>query len=678
MQRKALSKKIMLAGLDGLDPRFAKKMMDEGKMPNLKVLVDKGACREDLVLLGGHPTDTPPMWTTLACGCNPYIHGITGFYRESSLGLDHIEYNLHSSYNKAEPLWNVTAEAGLKTLVWHWPGSSWPPTSDNPNLMVVDGTQPGGVGMAVAQVDKEFILEASSEEKTVKFENDSNTDLVAPCVVTDLEIADVETNEGSLDKLAGPGGAPLYNLIINEEEQNCNFTEVPVDIYKSPITVPNGWTNAVEDALEFTVSYNKGLLRRPSLIRKNENGIYEYIEIYRSKKDKTPIVTLTLGKMQHQIVDEAVNDNGTYYRAVRSMKLLKLKENGSQLELYVSSALDIDNHSVWHPKRLFDEVANSAGYPMPTSMLGHQEERLITDCMLDIWYGQADWQANSILELAKQEDLNIVFSHFHAVDIQEHMFIRHLSPKEGITKYPQEVYQKFIEDVYVLADYYIGKYIPLLDEGWTVVVFSDHGLVTSKHDMPQLAETTGVSVGILKELGYTVLKKDADGNELHEIDWEKTKAVSQREGHIYINLKGRNPHGIVEPEEKYELEQEIITALYTYKEPKSGKRVVSVALRNKDAILLGMGGEGCGDIYYWIEEGFNFDHGDSLATCYGEYETSVSPIFVAAGPGFKQGYYTDRYIKEIDFAPTIAVIAGVRMPKDCEGAPMYQLLTEEF
>ena len=34
-------------------------------------------------------------------------------------------------------LWNVFAEAGKQTLVWHWPGSSWPPTSDSPNLHVV-------------------------------------------------------------------------------------------------------------------------------------------------------------------------------------------------------------------------------------------------------------------------------------------------------------------------------------------------------------------------------------------------------------------------------------------------------------------------------------------------------------------------------------------------------------
>ena len=48
-----------------------------------------------------------------------------------------------------------------KTLVWHWPGSSWPPSSDSENLMVIDGTSPGSVGMAIAEADKEFLVGAS-------------------------------------------------------------------------------------------------------------------------------------------------------------------------------------------------------------------------------------------------------------------------------------------------------------------------------------------------------------------------------------------------------------------------------------------------------------------------------------------------------------------------------------
>ena len=44
----------------------------------------------------------------------------------------------------------------------------------------------------------------------------------------------------------------------------------------------------------------------------------------------------------------------------------------------------------------------------------------------------------------------------------------------------------------------------------------------------------------------------------------------------------------------------------------------------------------------------------------------------------KEGFYTDRYIRQVDFVPTIAALMGVRMPAQCEGAPVYQILSEEF
>ena len=55
-------------------------------------------------------------------------------------------------------------------------------------------------------------------------------------------------------------------------------------------------------------------------------------------------------------------------------------------------------------------------------------------------------------------------------------------------------------------------------------------------------------------------------------------------------------------------------------------------------------------------------------------ETSVSPIFVAAGPGIKENFSTDRIIRIVDVTPTIAALMNVRMPANCEGAPVYQIM----
>ena len=116
-ERKARTNKVMVLGVDGLDPRYSRYMVDQGKMPYMAEYIKRGACREDLVLLGGHPTITPPMWTTLATGCYANVHGITGFYRQHPDDLAGITYALDSRDCHAEQLWNCTAEAGLKTLV---------------------------------------------------------------------------------------------------------------------------------------------------------------------------------------------------------------------------------------------------------------------------------------------------------------------------------------------------------------------------------------------------------------------------------------------------------------------------------------------------------------------------------------------------------------------------------
>ena len=95
-------------------------------------------------------------------------------------------------------------------------------------------------------------------------------------------------------------------------------------------------------------------------------------------------------------------------------------------------------------------------------------------------------------------------------------------------------------------------------------------------------------------------------------------------------------------------------------------------------LLLGQGGPDAGDIIAWHAEGYNFDHADCISTTLGENDTSVSPIFIAAGKGLKEGFRTDRIIRQIDFAATVAVLGGVRMPAQCEGAPVYQILADEY
>lgn len=677
LQRKAASEKILLLGVDGMDPRYTRYMVDQGKMPAVAEYIKRGACREDLVMLGGHPTVTPPMWTTLATGAYANVHGITGFFRCGS-DIDLMDYNLDSRLCKAELLWNVFAEAGKKTLVFHWPGSSWPPTSDSENLFVVDGSSPGTVAMSVAQVEHEFIVAASEVIPELRFIPKAPMEASSACIITDLDLDDKK--EESAISLSD--GLRIYIDDINQ--MNWISSEDLVDIAQSSIKVAEGWDNAPADAKEFTILLSGGLIRRPALILKNENGVYDTVAVYKNKKSTEALAILPVGEMVVGIVDEAYRGDKKF-EVNRNMKLIKMEPDGSALTIYVSAAMDIHNDLVYSPKRLHKALCDNIGYPPSTSSLGRQDTMLITDCMLATWDVVADWQAKSIQYLIETEGIEVVFSHYHNIDLEAHKFIKHLADRE-FNRNPVEVAEKWMEDIYTQTDRYLGQFLHYLDEGWTVIVFSDHAQVAPAHDIPEgLFHCEGTGITLMAEMGYTVPIKNEKGRTIG-IDWTKTKAVSQREGNIYLNLKGRNKHtladgtvidGIVDPAEQYELEEEIITKLYQLTDKKTGHRVVSVALRNRDAVLLGYGGPECGDICCWLAEGYNNDHADSLSTAYGEGNTSVSPIFIAAGKGIKPGY-TERIIRQIDFAPTVAVLGGVRMPAHCEGAPVYQILENEY
>ena len=683
MIRQARADKILVLGVDGMDPRFTRKMVDEGYMPNVKKYIERGACREDLVMLGGHPTVTPPMWTTLATGCYANVHGITGYFRNGKeIGTS--VYNVDSRLCKAEQVWNCFAEAGKKTLVWHWPGSSWPPSSDSENLYVVDGTAPGSVNMAIAQVDTEFLLIADVNTTEVVFREKTETEANAACVMTDLDLGEEEeialglASSMNFDK-------PTSNVIYKQEQMTSAITEIPLDKVFSPVKEASGWAEQPKDAKEFSILLSRGLIRRPALILKNESGIYDRVAIYKNKKETEPIAVCPLGEMVVGVLDEAIKGEEKYHLVNRNIKLLRLSEDGSGLTMFISAGQDCTNDSVWHPKRLFKEVIENVGYPTPTCMVGCQDPMLITECMLANWYTTADWQSKALLHLIEKEKLDVIFSHFHAIDLEAHMFIKHLADKPE-NRQPVEVAEKWMRDIYIQTDYYLGKFIHLLDEGWTILLLSDHGQVSSKHDVPMLNDNNGVVTPLMEEMGYTVLKRNKNGDRIGVIDWEKTRAVIQREGHLYLNIKGRDKHtlsdgtiidGIVDPVDKYELEEEIMTKLYQLTDSKTGHRIVSVALRNKDAVLLGQGGPEAGDILLWNAEGYAFDHADCISTTLGECSTSVSPFFIAAGKGFKEGFYTDRIIREIDVAATLAILGGVRFPAQCEGAPVYQIFAEE-
>ncbi|HBV95926.1 MAG: nucleotide pyrophosphatase [Peptococcaceae bacterium BICA1-7] len=673
MKCEAKTKKIIVLGLDGMDPSLTKKFMDEGKLPNIKKFVERGAQREDLVMLGGLPTITPPLWTTLATGAYPGTHGITCFWNQDHDDLSGIVYNLDSRMSKAEPLWNVSAEAGKKTLVWHWPGSAWPPSSTNPNLYVVDGAQPAAVQMSAANVDTEKFLVASEKIKKVIYKPKYINETGAGCVIEELE-EDKFSAEDAKALLERHKRPSIVNIELDHTRGELSLVMPPYDVINSPIKPAEGWVNAPEGAKEFSVITDNGLTRRPALVLKNAQGIYDRVAIYQSKNEKEPLFELEEDKLIVNVIDK-VNVNGNLVPSTRSFKVLEIAPDGSEVRMWLGTAYDINNDERWHPKQLYRDVIDNVGYVPCFSQLGGKNYEFSARVLQPVWQNYAQWQADALNYLIEKHGFEIIFSHLHMIDAQGHIIWSFAKEREDSDTDPL-AYQKLIENCYIHADEYIGSFLHLLDEEWTVIITSDHGLVCRQDLPPLLGDPGGVNVRVMQELGFTALKKDESGNELAEIDWEKTIAVNTRSAYIWLNLKGRNPHGIVDPADKYEVEEKIIDALYGYRDPKTGKGIVSLALRNKDAVILGLDGPETGDIVFFLKEGNNRTHGDCLPTAECYFDTSISPIFIAAGKGLKEGFTTTRVIREVDLTPTMAVLAGLRMPAQCEGAPVYQILED--
>lgn len=670
----ALSQKVLILGIDGMDPVQTKKYVQAGLMPNLEKFLERGAYREDLHMIGGQPTVTPPMWTTLGTGAYPSTHGITDFYARSE-DLDVVVYNFDSRKCKAEHIWDAVVESGKKALVWHWVGAGWPPTSSAPNLHVVDGTQPTGVNIGVAEVDSEKIVIASEQTTELLYKDKLATDSKTPCYISGMVLEERDPNQRTTEEVVHSEAISTI-AISPKQAAHHNMCETPLDTVFSPIKTAEGWSVVPPAGTkECTLLSSGGLIHRPCQILQNEAGIYDRVAVFKNKKATEPLAILPKDAYINNIVDEVFQNDRKIETTNRSMRVLELAEDGSALRLWMSPAMDYSIDALFSPQSLYQELLEHVGYPQPNCMAAGFDEKLIRDCLLASWEKMDQWNAAGMKYLMKQYDYSLVVSHFHNVDMIAHMLVADL---KGSAKITAELAQQLYQEIYIQTDGYIGQFLELLDEGWSIMIVSDHGLVCPEHGQSTLYNGENACNAIyFKQWGYTVLKRDEQGQEIGEIDWERTTAVTNRINHIYVNLKGREKHGIVAPEDQFELEERIMTDLYSLKDPVTGHRVVALALRNKDAILLGQGGPDSGDIVYYLAEGYNGDHADCLSTTNGVCDTSCASVFMAAGAGIKHTVI-DRVVRHVDVTPTAAMLLGIRMPHQCEGAPVYQILDGNF
>jgi len=169
-----------------------------------------------------------------------------------------------------------------------------------------------------------------------------------------------------------------------------------------------------------------------------------------------------------------------------------------------------------------------------------------------------------------------------------------------------------------------------------------------------------------------------------DVDWSRTLAYSMGHvGQVYLNLKGREPEGIVEPSEYHAARQRVIDALKTLRDPDSGHLMVDRIIAREEA-ASGPYLDRAPDLHL-ILDGYRAIAFPLFATD-GKTVTQqirgdsgchrLHGVFIANGPAFAAGAIEGARLT--DLAPTILHILGVPVPSDMDGRVLTEALASDL
>jgi len=265
------AKKVMFLGFDGADPLVVRRLVDEGKLPNFKKVLDHGVASEDLGAQGVLPTITPPNWATLATGAYPNTHGITCFWNHThGQPLDVLDLGWNPELSKAEFVWSAFERAGKKSILFNYP-TSWPPTIKNG--IVVDGTSM--FTNLRGYIDYEKLYECEEGDfaiQEIPHEVDNSG--------TDCRVeGEVSTQKAGIKNFDGFGYSHP-GLVTAEGGSEEEADSAKCDKVKTPIKPAQGWKNAPAGAKEVALPVNSGQARRFGLIVAGGGQGYDTLRIH--------------------------------------------------------------------------------------------------------------------------------------------------------------------------------------------------------------------------------------------------------------------------------------------------------------------------------------------------------------------------------------------------------------
>ena len=616
------AKRVMLFGVDCMSAELTQLFIKQGKLPNIAKLIERGVFFDNA--LPCFPTLTPSNWTTIVTGALPGTHGITDFtVHHPGEALDVTHPGFTTRENSAEYIWNAAARAGKRSVLMKYT-ASWPPVLENG--VQVDGCVPG-------------------------CEHTLCPDHLFVCAKDGAGLPTAETIERKPDAWTQQKKMEIYQK----------------GVQYAPLTAKGG---ALAGEITFRPFRGEpctvGLVVKDGSVSMVDGG--------------TTLGTATLGKWSGWI--ELSFGEGPAFEGRTRFKVLECEPDGSKLKVYTTSMMPKTGYT--QPEALGVELADKVpgGFiqspPVGAAVSDWSSSGWIDETTFcEVAEFQAEWYAAASIHLLQKEPWDLYFVQTHAVDHASHLWINKADPHTASSKAESDEHLGYLARVYAASDMLIGKVFDACGDDETLaVVVSDHGMRCYETQiMPEPTWDRSIPAReVLKKAGLTVTYTDEDGKE--RIDWSKSRVVAVRDCFLYVNVKGRDPQGIVEPGAEYEQAlTEAITAMRSFIEPRLGRCPFSLVLRREDARILGHYTERSGDIVYCVDSPYAYIHGQQLpADKLGL--SSLRFTWVMAGPGLKRGAHVERNVWLTDVCATICYLADLPVPKQCEGAIAYQALEE--
>jgi len=606
------------------------KWADEGKLPNIKRLMEQGSYGYSFP---NFPSHTPTNFATLLTGSYPEIHGINdGPMRALDKPLDAVTVpGFRSTSKKVPPIWKTLEEAGYRVAIISVPGSTPPEV----NKGVVLRGRWGGWG---------------ADFHAVNFETKGN--LVQ------------RIKQGRAVKLFYFG--PQLTQYIDAQ-------------------TPSGWTNPPQSySAPMEVTLNAwGAIVYAYIYDSSNDSQQNYDKVSFSKDKQTLFADLIQGQWsdwQPIILKWKAEDQEIDVDSDFKATLIKLDDDGFfRIRLFYNNL----NRYIAQPEEASDAIQQHTG-PMvdfadnfPAQLIYYPEDKKTFQDEADMSF---EWHRKAVAAVVNEYAPHAVIHDIYTPNqmLTSRWWMGYVDPassryKDVSDEEREELWQE-VQEMYRKLDDIIGEILAVSNKNTYIVFTSDHGAVPVDKDV--------FLNNVFAKNGWLNFSIDTQTGE-PTIDWENTKVVYLKMAHVYINPHGLDGNYQRASGDEYErLRQQVIDALESLRDINGIKPLAEVVKWEDAKNYMRLDPERIGDLVianapgYWWNEEMTDDFkifSDSQVTGYKQaIKAKEVPgmwvPFMIAGPGVKKNYYLgDEPIEMIDQYPTIMTSLKEKIPDFVQG-----------